>query len=68
MTLTYQQPFRYFQTGSPFEYLLVRFVYTKKREIEIGPGLQWRRPTSQPEPDHHSEQRELAAGDSRPAP
>ena len=32
----YQQPFRYFQTGSPFEYLLVRFAYTKKREIEIG--------------------------------
>jgi phospholipid-binding lipoprotein MlaA len=37
----YQQPFRYFQTGSPFEYLLVRFVYTKKREIEIGQSINW---------------------------
>jgi len=28
-------PFRYHQTGSPFEYELVRFVYTKKRELDI---------------------------------
>ena len=62
----YQQPFRYFQTGSPFEYLLVRFVYTKKREIEIGPGIQWGRPTDRQEPDGHGEQRELAAGDHWP--
>jgi len=27
--------FRYFQTGSPFEYDLVRFVYTKYRQAEI---------------------------------
>jgi len=29
------QSFRYFETGSPFEYELVRFLYTQKREIEI---------------------------------
>ncbi|WP_447965334.1 MlaA family lipoprotein [Nitrospira sp. Ecomares 2.1] len=27
--------FRYYQTGSPFEYDLVRFLYTKKRQLEI---------------------------------
>jgi phospholipid-binding lipoprotein MlaA len=27
--------FRYYQTGSPFEYDLVRFLYTKKRELDI---------------------------------
>ena len=27
--------FRYYQTGSPFEYELVRFLYTKVRRIEI---------------------------------
>ncbi|MEF2232020.1 MAG: VacJ family lipoprotein [Pseudodesulfovibrio sp.] len=27
--------FRYHETGSPFEYELVRFVYTKKRELDI---------------------------------
>ena len=27
--------FRYFETGSPFEYELVRFVYMKKRELDI---------------------------------
>lgn len=32
----YIQPFRYFESGSPFEYDLVRFVYTKKRQVEIG--------------------------------
>ena len=30
----YVQPFRYFESGSPFEYDLVRFVYTKKRQVE----------------------------------
>jgi phospholipid-binding lipoprotein MlaA len=29
------QSFRYFETGSPFEYELIRFLYTKKREIEV---------------------------------
>jgi phospholipid-binding lipoprotein MlaA len=62
----YQQPFRYFQTGSPFEYLLVRFAYTKKREIEIGPGIQWGRATDRQEPDGDGEQRELAAGYHQP--
>ncbi len=27
--------FRYHSTGSPFEYELIRFVYTKKRELDI---------------------------------
>lgn len=31
----YQTAFRYFQTGSPFEYDLVRLLYTEKRKIEI---------------------------------
>lgn len=28
-------PFRYYQTGSPFEYDLVRLLYTKMREVDI---------------------------------
>lgn len=32
----YVQPFRYYETNSPFEYDLVRFLYMKKREVEIG--------------------------------
>jgi Surface lipoprotein len=28
-------PFPYYQTGSPFEYDLIRFLYTKKREFEV---------------------------------
>jgi phospholipid-binding lipoprotein MlaA len=32
----YRQPFRYYESGSPFEYDLVRYLYTKKREVEIG--------------------------------
>lgn len=28
-------PFRYYGTGNPFEYELVRMLYTKKRELEI---------------------------------
>ncbi len=31
----HQVKFRYYETGSPFEYQLVRFVYTKKRELDI---------------------------------
>jgi len=27
--------FRYYETGSPFEYNLIRLLYTKKRELEI---------------------------------
>jgi len=30
-----QTSFRYYETGSPFEYELVRFIYTKKRELDI---------------------------------
>lgn len=28
--------FRYFETGSPFEYELVRLIYTEQRKLEIG--------------------------------
>ncbi|CAG0968052.1 Intermembrane phospholipid transport system lipoprotein MlaA [Geobacteraceae bacterium] len=28
-------PFRYYQTGSPFEYDLVRLLYSKKRELDV---------------------------------
>jgi phospholipid-binding lipoprotein MlaA len=28
-------PFRYYQTGSPFEYDMVRFLYSTKRELDI---------------------------------
>ena len=31
----HQLRFRYYQTGSPFEYDLVRFLYTMNRELEI---------------------------------
>lgn len=31
----HQIKFRYYETGSPFEYQLVRFVYMKKRELDI---------------------------------
>ena len=31
----HQINFRYYQTGSPFEYDLVRLLYTKKRELDI---------------------------------
>lgn len=30
-----QVEFRYYETGSPFEYELVRFLYTKKRQLDI---------------------------------
>jgi phospholipid-binding lipoprotein MlaA len=28
--------FRYFETGSPFEYEMLRFLYLKKRKLDIG--------------------------------
>lgn len=31
----YQVDFRYFDSGSPFEYELVRFFYTRKRELDL---------------------------------
>jgi phospholipid-binding lipoprotein MlaA len=31
----HRQPFRYYQTGSPFEYELIRMLYSAKREMEI---------------------------------
>lgn len=35
LDLRAHEPFRYYGTGSPFEYEMVRFIYTKKRELEI---------------------------------
>jgi len=32
----YEQSFRYYQSGSPFEYDLVRFLYIKTRQVQIG--------------------------------
>ena len=31
----YVQSFRYYESGSPFEYDLVRLLYTKKRRLDI---------------------------------
>lgn len=31
----HRQSFRYYQTGSPFEYDMIRMLYTSKREIQI---------------------------------
>lgn len=31
----HQVSFRYYETGSPFEYDLIRFLYNKKRELDI---------------------------------
>ncbi len=46
----YVQPFRYFESGSPFEYDLVRFVYTKKRQVESSTAqtLAWTTERSDP--------------------
>jgi phospholipid-binding lipoprotein MlaA len=33
--LRHQVGFRYYQSGSPFEYDLVRFFYTKRRELDV---------------------------------
>jgi len=35
----HQQSFRYFESGYPFEYYMVRFFYHEKREIESGKHL-----------------------------
>ena len=32
----HQQSFRYYESGYPFEYYMVRFFYHRKREIESG--------------------------------
>ena len=31
----HQQPFRYLESGNPFEYELVRYFYRQKRELEV---------------------------------
>ena len=40
----HQQSFRYYESGYPFEYYMVRFIYHEKREIEAGkpPGREFR--------------------------
>jgi phospholipid-binding lipoprotein MlaA len=35
----HQQSFRYYESGYPFEYYLVRFLYHEKRELEAGKPL-----------------------------
>jgi phospholipid-binding lipoprotein MlaA len=35
----HQESFRYFESGNPFEYYLVRFIYHEKREIELNPQI-----------------------------
>lgn len=35
LNLRANTPFRYHSTGSPFEYEMIRFIYTKKRELDI---------------------------------
>ncbi len=35
----HQQSFRYYESGYPFEYYMVRFMYHEKREIESGTRL-----------------------------
>ena len=41
--MRHQQSFRYYESGYPFEYYMVRFLYHEKREIETG--------RHKPEPD-----------------
>ncbi|CCO25454.1 MlaA family lipoprotein [Maridesulfovibrio hydrothermalis] len=41
-------PFRYYQTGSPFEYDLVRFLYCKKRELDMEKEKSGTAPEGQP--------------------
>ena len=33
--LRYRTPFQYYSTGSPFEYDLIRFLYSEKRKLDI---------------------------------
>jgi phospholipid-binding lipoprotein MlaA len=35
----HQQSFRYYESGFPFEYNMVRFIYHEKRELDIGRPL-----------------------------
>ncbi|WP_183356251.1 MlaA family lipoprotein [Geomonas silvestris] len=37
--MRHQQSFRYYESGYPFEYYMVRFLYHEKREIETGKAL-----------------------------
>jgi phospholipid-binding lipoprotein MlaA len=37
--MRHQQSFRYYESGYPFEYYMVRFFYHEKREIETGKHL-----------------------------
>ncbi len=57
--------FRYFGSGSPFEYDLVRFLYTKKRELQL--ARRWatgpRQTRSSP---HPSARPSTSTGERRP--
>jgi len=35
--MRHQQPFRYYESGYPFEYYMVRFLYHEKRKMESSP-------------------------------
>ena len=35
----HQQPFRYYESGYPFEYYMVRFLYHEKRKLESSPPV-----------------------------
>lgn len=37
--MRHQQSFRYYESGFPFEYYMVRFIYHEKRELESGRPL-----------------------------
>lgn len=56
--------FRYYQTGSPFEYELVRFFYTRKRAIEVH-GVRARTVPLLPANDDHAG---CELGNDDPAP
>jgi len=34
-TVSHRESFRYYRSGSPFEYDMIRMLYKSKREIEI---------------------------------
>jgi phospholipid-binding lipoprotein MlaA len=61
--MRHQQTFRYFESGYPFEYYMVRFIYHEKRELESGkrtdklqPGGKGTTLGERPEPGDDSEE------------
>jgi hypothetical protein len=51
----YRQSFRYYESGSPFEYDLVRYLYTKKGQVEIGDV----QPTARPADEEGSDRKPM---------